>query len=160
MYTFTPERYDIFIGLPSLPLDQLGINISLPEVEIEDWVSISVTKPIKRFNFSKGVNNEPFIEYIGDTSRTFSLSILQTSTQIEQIRNLIFLQEIGIIGLPFSIIDNGVDTNSNAQRQKSIYQVVIEDEPEESFSLDGATWVFNFFAIYGRTTYFTIPGIG
>lgn len=153
MYTYTPDRYSIAVVYPN-PEIGLPPGLSSSTVDIKDWVSLSTSKPVKRFNFLQGVvSNEPFVDYIGNTARIFSLTLLQTSSQVEELRALVSQQEIGNLGFLFSIIDNGEDTNSDDRRPKSNYFCMIEDEPEESWAIDAGTYTFNIQAIYGVTTY-------
>ncbi len=146
MHTYTPDKYVILLGVPPAA------------VTITNWTDIKSSKAVKRFNFLQGVvSNEPFIDYIGNTSRVFSFELLQTSPQVAQLRELLRAQEFGILGLPLTFIDNGSDSNTDQDRQKSFYLAFIEDEPEESYSMEGATWVFNITAVYGQTIYYMPP---
>lgn len=151
MDVYYPNQYSIQIGLPATPEQLLGQQFSVLNVTVTDWIQMNSTKAVKKFNFLQGVvSNEPFIDYIPNSARVFSLSVLQKSPQVRDLRRLVKLQEIGFIGWPFSLIENAEEEGN---RQTSIYNSFIEDDPDETFSIDGAAWNFNIIAIYGQTIY-------
>ena len=154
MQTYQPDKYTIQIGLPSTPEDLLGLQFNVLSTTIEDWISLTESKAVKQFNFLQGVvSNEPFVDYIPNKARLFALTILQKSPQVEDLMSMIKLQEIGFLGVPLTIIDNGVDTNSEQRRQKKVFLGFIQDEPEESLGLEGSTLIFNIQAVYGQIFY-------
>lgn len=154
MQTYQPDKYTIQIGLPSAPEELLGQQFNVLTTTIEDWITVSESKSVKQFNFMQGVvSNEPFVDYIPNKARVFSLTILQKSPQVESLMAMIKLQEIGFIGWPFVILDNGKDTNSTQRRQKKAFLSFIHDEPEESYALEGGTLIFNIQAVYGQVLY-------
>jgi len=154
MQAYQPDKYTIQIGLPSTPEGLLGLNFNILSTTIEDWVSMSESKSVKQFNFMQGVvSNEPFVDYIPNKARLFSLTILQKSPQVASLMSMIRLQEIGFLGWPFLIIDNGKDSNNDQVRQKKAFLSFIQDEPEESYSLEGGTLIFNIQAVYGQVLY-------
>ncbi len=145
MKTYQPGEIGIYIGLP-------GTGFS---VEITDWVSMTATRASQRFTFSKGVLGEPFLEMSTDSSRQFALTILQSSPNVEELRNLYIAQLAGFVGFPFTIIDNATDNTTTQKHQKSFYPVsAILDEPQESFGLDGGTWTYQIGSPSGSTFFF------
>ncbi len=163
LFTYQPDQMQISLGIPGLDLAGLGFPNIAAHVTVKDWVSLTSQKNSSRFAMSRGVLGEPFLEYSSDTSRIFSLSILQTSDDVVQLRDLFLIQTFGILGIPFSVSDlsggsltdeilTGLDLNT--RRQKSAYAVaVILDEPSESWTLEGAAWVFQIAVTYGHTLY-------
>lgn len=166
LYVYRPDQIKISIGLPNLDLATLLNDPQLENFEssftLADWIDFQPTK-ISRFSLTRGVLGEPFLEYNSDTSRTYNLTLLQTSNDVIKLRNLFFLQTFGIIGWPLFINDLsnqnltterllGIDIN--AQRQKTINPVaIILDEEEGGFSLDGATRVFRIGVTYSQTVF-------
>jgi len=156
MNVYKPDAYTISIGLPSALIDTL--NLPLPtSVEIRDWTSITSNKPIQRFQFSTGIFGEPFVEMNRNSSRVFNFSILQSSPDIRILRELFRLQTFGEIGFPFAMFDNSANIGAEPGvelKQKSLYPVAyIVDEPSESWSLNGATWVYQIQLLSGSTIY-------
>jgi hypothetical protein len=142
---YNPSDLDIGIGIPGTPL----------YVELRDWVSLVADRPNARFTLSKGIWNEPFVDMSGDSSRTFTLTILQSSIDIQNLHNLFLAQLTGLVGVPFSIIDNGKDSSITQLRQKSIYPVgIILDERQESFGLEATAWVYRIGMPSGTTLFF------
>jgi len=146
MNVYTPADFNIGLGIPGTPL----------YVEIKDWVSLTATKQTPRFTITKGVLGEPFLEMSTDSSRTFALAMLQSSPDVEDLQNLFLAQLTGFVGVPFSILDNGLKITPTSQNhQKSVYPVgIILDERQESFSAIGATWTYPIGVVSGATVFF------
>ena len=164
LYTYEPGKIQINFGIPNIDLALLGLPPSLATyVTIKDWVSLTSNKPGQKFLMRRGVWGETFLEYKSDSSRVFNLSILQTSDQVILLRGILELQEFGLVGVPFSIIDTSTSTipdgliphiDVNNLRQRSGYPVgVIQDDPAESWTLDGAAWNYQIAVAYGQTIY-------
>lgn len=152
MYVYRPDRYTISIGIPAAVLDALNLSFLSPTVEIRDWVSITSSKPVTRFNFRNGIFGEPFVQMNRNTSRVFNFNILQTSEDVRILRELFRIQTFGEVGFPFSLFDDAVE--GDFLKQKSLYSTaIILDEPQESFALEAATWVYQIQTIYGTTAY-------
>lgn len=155
MEVFRPDKYSFFIGVPSdaVPL------VSTTGIGIKDWVSITTDKPVQRFNFSTGIHGEPFVEMNRNSSRVFNLNILQTSPDIKLLSYLFRMQTLGVVGFPFTILNSSTTQTDdfldiNNKRQKSLYPVAyIVDEPSETFTLEGATWVYKLQTLAGATVY-------
>jgi hypothetical protein len=164
LYTYEPGKIQINFGIPNIDLAAIGLPTSLATyVTIKDWVSLTSNKPNQKFSMRRGVWGESFLEYKADSSRVFNLSILQTSDQVVLLRGILELQEYGLVGVPFSIVDTSSlnipdgllpNVDINNLRQKSGYPVgVIRDEPIESWALDGAVWNYQIVVAYGQTIY-------
>lgn len=153
MYVYRPDKYTISIGIPAFIIEALNLeNVIEPTVQIRDWVSVTSDKPVTRFSYRTGVFGEPFVEMNRNTSRIFSLSILQTSEDIRILRELFRLQTFGETGFPFSLFDDAIE--GDFLKQKSAYSTaVILDEPQESWGLEGVAWVYRIQTIYGTTAY-------
>lgn len=142
---YNSSKYSIGIGLPGTDF----------YAEVTDWTSLVPNKPRKRFSMRRGIWGETFLGVNGDSSRTFDFTILQSSKDIESLNNIFQVQLIGIVGVPFSIIDNGQDTTVPQKRQKSFYPVgVILDERQENFGLQGTGWIYQIGVASGGTKYF------
>ncbi len=142
---YDPSKYNIGIGIPGTPA----------YAEIKDWTNFVQSKPRQRFNMRRGIWGETFLGVNGDSSRTFSVTILQSSKDVQNLHNIFLAQLIGIVGAPFSMIDNGKDTTVPQGRQKSFYPVgVILDERQENFGLQGAGWIYQIGVAAGGTVYF------
>ena len=153
-YVYTPKDIEISIGVPTPGINLPGGLLIPTNISIKDWVALSVAKPNQRFKYSRGVLGEPFVEMTQDGSRIFTLSILQTSDNIEQLDNLFKLQLIGILGFPFFIRDIGTDSNSSAKRYKGFSAVSwIIDEPAESYTLQGGTWNYQIQTVNFKKAY-------
>ena len=145
MNVYTSADYNIGLGIPGTPV----------YAEINHWVSLTVAKPTPRFTLTTGVLGEKFLEMSTDSSRTFALSILQSSPDIETLHNLFLAQLTGFVGVPFSILDNGTKLSGGQNHQKSAYPVgIILDERQESFGLDGTAWVYQIAVASGGTLFF------
>ncbi|MBU2645886.1 hypothetical protein KKI24_14350 [bacterium] len=148
MFTYKPDQYTCGIGLPGTEF----------YVEIKNWISIrsKQTGAGPMFQLTKGILGEAFLDMSTDSSRIYDLSILQTSPSVEQLRNLFLAQRIGVVGFPFSIIDNSYDSNFlDSKHQKTFYPVAwIVDEPDEPIELKGTAWVFQIQCVSGLTAYF------
>jgi len=144
MFVYKPDDISIWIGIPGVA-----------GVEIRDWLRVTPSQPVPRFTITKGVLGEKGLRMSTDSSRTFTVTILQTSPDIEFLHNLYLAQLTGFLGFPFSIIDNGKDSGASTQRrQKSLYPVsVILNEREESFELEGAAWNYRIGVASGGTLY-------
>ncbi len=163
LFVYEPGKMQIGFGIPNIDLSALGLPEVPTFVSMKDWVSLTSQKSAASFSMRRGVWGETILDYVSDTSRIFSLSILQTSDNVIALRGLLLLQKFGIVGMPFSITDtsgpgdsNGILPNLvvNDLRQKSVYPVgVIMDEPNETWTLDGAAWVFQIAVAYGKTAY-------
>ncbi len=163
LFDYQPGKIQISFGVPGLDLSIVGLPGVSAHVTMKDWVSLQPTKNAQRFTLTRGILGEPFLDYNSDTSRTFTLSLYQTSDNIEQLRILLFLQTIGIAGFPFSVMDlSGKNVTSNflaglflnEKRQKSIYAAgYILDEPSEGWGLNAATWDYKIAVTYGQTLY-------
>lgn len=152
MQVYKPDKYIISIGVPAALVETLALPLE-PYIEIRDWVSITSNKPIQRFQYTPGIFGEPFVEMNRNSSRVFNFSILQASEDIRILRNLFQLQTFGEIGFPFAMFDSGIKIGGDL-KQKSLYPVAyIVDEPQESWSLNGATWVYQVQLISGGTIY-------
>lgn len=150
---YTPDEYLFSIGIPLPTLDLLGVKLPT-QIEIRNWISITSNKSVARFQYSTGIFGEPFVEMNRNSSRVFSLSILQSSPDIIALRALFRAQTFGEIGFPFSILDGGLTSDLTDIKQKSLYPVAfIVDEPQESWSLSGATWVYQLQVTSGGTVY-------
>lgn len=142
---YDPSKYSIGLGIPGTPI----------YTEITDWLSLVPNKTRQRFNMRRGIWGETFLGVNSDSSRTFSFTILQSSKDIEALNTAFQAQLIGLVGVPFSIIDNGQDTTVPQNRQKSFYPVgVILDEKQENFGLRGTGWVYQIGVASGGTIYF------
>ncbi len=141
-YIYKPDDIDIYMGIPT-SLDLLGVPVS---IELTDWVSLTKTDNSAKFTRRTGVLREQFLSMSGDDSCKMTLTILQTSDQVEQLDYLMTLQEIGLLGIPFSIIDNG---SGSARRLKQVMPVTwISDRPQKAFTSEGQAWAFNFESAY------------
>ena len=150
---YKPDEYTISIGIPLPVIAILGVEFPT-QIEIKDWLSISSNKPVARFQYSQGIFGEPFVEMNRNSSRVFSLNILQSSPDIINLRALFRAQTFGEIGFPFSILQGGLTVDLTDKKQKSLYPVAyIVDEPQESWSLSGATWVYQLQVTSGGTLY-------
>jgi len=157
MQVYKPDDYTISIGVPVAAINLLGLDFPV-SVEVSDWVSITANKPVQRFQHSSGIHGEPFVEMTRNTSRVFNLTILQASADVKLLRALFQLQTLGEIGFPFSIFEGGLLPvglqGVDAFKQKSVYPVAyIVDEPQESWSLVGSTWVYQIQTLAGGTIY-------
>lgn len=142
---YKPDQFNFMFGVPGTPL----------LLTLTDWVSVTSEPGAVEFEITKGVNGEPFLEASTDSSRTFSLSILQKSNNIEDLHNIYLAQKIGIVGFPFSIIDNSIDSNINQGSQKTLYPVgVLMGRPAESFGLQAKAWIYKIKSPLGQTIYF------
>jgi hypothetical protein len=162
LHTYEPGKIQINFGIPNIDLPSFGLPNIPTFLSLKDWVSLTSQKPSKKFSMRRGVWGETFIDYKQDSSRVFNLSILQTSDEVILLRGILELQEFGLVGVPFSIIDkSGIEKTEglpaidiNNLRQKSGYPVgVIDDEPTESWGLDGAAWDYKIMVAYGQTIY-------
>ena len=163
LFTYQPDKIRISIGIPSLDVTALGF----PDIEsyfaFKDWVSFTPSKANSRFKVVRGIHGESGLKHNGDTSRTFTLSLLQTSDEIVKMDGLFFLQTLGIVGWPLYINDTSAGqltaeqlatVNINQAREKTAYSVaVILDEPERGHSLQGSTWDYQIAVTYGQTVY-------
>lgn len=146
MYVYRPDKHSCGLGIPGTPA----------YVEIKDWISIIPRKPTQRFNFRRGIFGEPFLEMSMDSSREFDLTILQNSPSVENLRILYTAQLTGVLGFPFSIIDNSIDSSfPDARHRKTFFPVSwIVDEPDEPLNLQGTAWKFTIACAFGGTVYF------
>ncbi len=164
LFDYQPGKIQISYGVPGLDLTQFGLAGFTAYLEMTDWVNLSPQKSNSRFNLSRGILGESFLEYNSDSSRIFNLSLFQTSSNVEALRVLFFLQTLGIGGMPFVVSDissggnitdeflTGLDLST--RRQKSIYaQGWILDEPSEGWALDAQTWDYQIAVTYGQTIY-------
>ncbi len=154
LYDYRPDKVNISIGIP---------NDIESFVTMRDWISMVPSKSGKRFGLSRDILGNAFLEYNSDTSRVFTLSLLQTSDDVIKLEGLFFLQTIGIVGLPLFIVDiSGGDLTDlqiedktlNSLREKTGYsEAVILDEPERPKNLVAVTLEFQIAVTYGQTIY-------
>lgn len=136
-YVYESDKFDLLIGLPSKN-DIFGVPVS---ISIEDWLTLTKTDNSSKFRRETGVLREQAIFMSGDNSCRLDLTILQTSDQIEALDNLMILQNIGLLGIPFSLIDNGI----GGRRVKHVFPVTtLMSRPQKVFTDSGQGWNFNF----------------
>ena len=141
---YSPADFQIGFGIPGTPAYAV----------ISDWTSLVEAPQAQMFTGSKGILGEPFLEMSTDSSKRFTLTLLQSSKDVEDMHNIFLAQRIGFLGLPFSIIDNGTDSNVDQGRLKSGYPVgVIENEAPRDFGLDGKGWVYTIWTPSGISAY-------
>ncbi len=142
--TYGPADFAIGLGIPGTPV----------YVSITDWISLRPIKSAQRFTGSKGILGEPLLRMSTDSSVTFELVILQSSVVVLKLHNTFLAQLVGFVGVPFSILDNGSDSNVNQGRQKTIYPVgVIVDETSKDLELAGKSWIYRIWSPSGATIF-------
>lgn len=142
---YKPDQVNFMFGVPGSPL----------LLTLTDWVSVTSEPGAVEFDIIKGVNGEPFLEASTDSSRVYNLTILPKSKNIEDFHNIYLAQKIGIVGFPFSIIDNSIDNIVPQNRQRTLYPVgVLMGRPPESFELRAKPWVYKIKSPLGQTIYF------
>ena len=90
LFDYQPGKIQIALGVPGLDLTEFGYPGATAYVEMTDWVNLEPNKPGQRFTMTRDILGNSFLEYNSDTSRVFTLSLFQTSDQIEQLRILFF----------------------------------------------------------------------